>query len=250
MIGVIFWAPSPRAASEEQARRVREAVPAGVPLVGVFVDEDPERIDELVDVDRARPRAAARRRAARADRALRRARDPRRARRRRLRRPAGRARRSTTGRGARRATSRRCTRTGASRAAWSPTGSCCSRAGSTRTTSRRRCARCGRTASTARAASRAPPASRITSACDASSPRPRRRDEHHAGLDVQHAPDALGRFGRFGGRFVPETVMAALDELEAALATAFADPVLRGGAGRARRATTSAARRRSTSPSA
>jgi phosphoribosylanthranilate isomerase len=48
MIGVIFWAPSPRAASEQQARRVREAVPAGVPLVGVFVDELPERIDELV----------------------------------------------------------------------------------------------------------------------------------------------------------------------------------------------------------
>ena len=46
----------------------------------------------------------------------------------------------------------------------------------------------------------------------------------HKGLDVQHAPDALGRFGRFGGRFVPETVMAALDELEAALATAFTDP--------------------------
>ena len=44
------------------------------------------------------------------------------------------------------------------------------------------------------------------------------------GLDVQHAPDALGRFGRFGGRFVPETVMAALDELEAALAAALVDP--------------------------
>ena len=44
------------------------------------------------------------------------------------------------------------------------------------------------------------------------------------GLDVLHAPDALGRFGRFGGRFVPETVMAALDELEAALAVAFVDP--------------------------
>ena len=42
--------------------------------------------------------------------------------------------------------------------------------------------------------------------------------EHHDAhrLDVQHPPDALGRFGRFGGRFVPETVMAALDELEAA----------------------------------
>ena len=44
------------------------------------------------------------------------------------------------------------------------------------------------------------------------------------GLDVQHAPDALGHFGRFGGRFVPETVMAALDELEAALAAALVDP--------------------------
>jgi phosphoribosylanthranilate isomerase len=48
MIGVIFWEPSPRFASEEQARRVREAVPQGVPLVGVFVDEDPERMDDLI----------------------------------------------------------------------------------------------------------------------------------------------------------------------------------------------------------
>jgi phosphoribosylanthranilate isomerase len=48
MIGIVFWAPSPRAATEQQARRVRAAVPAGVPLVGVFVDEDPERIDALV----------------------------------------------------------------------------------------------------------------------------------------------------------------------------------------------------------
>jgi phosphoribosylanthranilate isomerase len=49
MIGVVFWAPSPRCASEQQARRVREAVPEGVPLVGVFVDEDPARIDELAE---------------------------------------------------------------------------------------------------------------------------------------------------------------------------------------------------------
>ena len=39
-----------------------------------------------------------------------------------------------------------------------------------------------------------------------------------------HLPDGLGRFGEFGGRFVPETVMAALDELEAAVDEAFADP--------------------------
>ena len=39
-----------------------------------------------------------------------------------------------------------------------------------------------------------------------------------------HLPDGRGRFGDFGGRFVPETVMAALDELEAAVDEAFADP--------------------------
>jgi phosphoribosylanthranilate isomerase len=48
MIGVNFWARSPRYASEQEARRVRDAVPAEVALVGVFVDEDPEQIDELI----------------------------------------------------------------------------------------------------------------------------------------------------------------------------------------------------------
>ena len=37
-------------------------------------------------------------------------------------------------------------------------------------------------------------------------------------------PDSRGRFGDFGGRFVPETVMGALDELEAGYAEATADP--------------------------
>jgi phosphoribosylanthranilate isomerase len=48
LIGVNFWEPSPRCASEQEARRVREVVPGSVLLVGVFVDEDPERIDDLV----------------------------------------------------------------------------------------------------------------------------------------------------------------------------------------------------------
>jgi phosphoribosylanthranilate isomerase len=48
LIGVILWAPSPRAVDRDGARRVREAVPDGVPLVGVFVDEEPDTIDELV----------------------------------------------------------------------------------------------------------------------------------------------------------------------------------------------------------
>ena len=43
-------------------------------------------------------------------------------------------------------------------------------------------------------------------------------------LPVNHPPDAHGRFGQFGGRFVPETVMLALDELEQAAAEALADP--------------------------
>src|SRR5262249_52981427 len=37
-------------------------------------------------------------------------------------------------------------------------------------------------------------------------------------------PDAAGRFGDFGGRFVPESLMAALDELERAYAAARRDP--------------------------
>ena len=37
-------------------------------------------------------------------------------------------------------------------------------------------------------------------------------------------PDARGRYGEFGGRFVPETVMGALDELEAGYAAARDDP--------------------------
>jgi tryptophan synthase beta chain len=37
-------------------------------------------------------------------------------------------------------------------------------------------------------------------------------------------PNARGRFGRFGGRYVPETLIPALEELEAGYAAAKADP--------------------------
>jgi tryptophan synthase beta chain len=37
-------------------------------------------------------------------------------------------------------------------------------------------------------------------------------------------PDARGYFGSFGGRFVPEVLVAALEELERAIASAFTDP--------------------------
>jgi tryptophan synthase beta chain len=40
-------------------------------------------------------------------------------------------------------------------------------------------------------------------------------------------PDPSGRFGRFGGRFIPETLMPACIELDAAFRDAWADPVFR-----------------------
>jgi tryptophan synthase beta chain len=40
-------------------------------------------------------------------------------------------------------------------------------------------------------------------------------------------PDATGRFGEFGGRYAPETLMPALEELEIAFDEAWADPSFR-----------------------
>jgi tryptophan synthase beta chain len=45
-----------------------------------------------------------------------------------------------------------------------------------------------------------------------------------AAAPLSAVPDALGRFGRFGGRYVPETLSAALDQLEREYAAAVADP--------------------------
>lgn len=49
--------------------------------------------------------------------------------------------------------------------------------------------------------------------------------------DVQTAtqvvPDEKGRFGAYGGKFVPETLMNALTELEAAFEEARQDPQFR-----------------------
>jgi len=41
------------------------------------------------------------------------------------------------------------------------------------------------------------------------------------------APDERGRFGDYGGRFVPETLMPALEELEREFAAAWGDPAFR-----------------------
>ena len=46
-------------------------------------------------------------------------------------------------------------------------------------------------------------------------------------VDINGLPDQLGRFGPFGGRFVPETLMAALEELEKAYSEAREDSTYR-----------------------
>jgi len=55
-------------------------------------------------------------------------------------------------------------------------------------------------------------------------PTPAEREQLLTQLIAGKYPDPQGRYGPFGGRFVPETVMAALDELEAAFAAALVDP--------------------------
>ena len=59
-----------------------------------------------------------------------------------------------------------------------------------------------------------------------------------------------GRFGDYGGRYVPETLMAALEELEAAYAAGEGRSRLPRGARFACCATTPAVLRRSSSPRA
>lgn len=50
-IGLVF-APSPRRVTVEQAREIVDALPPFVTKVGLFVDEDPARIEEVADACR------------------------------------------------------------------------------------------------------------------------------------------------------------------------------------------------------
>ncbi len=46
--------------------------------------------------------------------------------------------------------------------------------------------------------------------------------------ELMRAPQRQGRFGEFGGRFVPEALVPACEELEAGFESAWADPAFRG----------------------
>jgi len=49
-------------------------------------------------------------------------------------------------------------------------------------------------------------------------------DQLYIKTNTANVPDERGYYGEFGGRFVPETIIPALDELEEAYAEAMADP--------------------------
>src|SRR5262245_27793487 len=84
--------------------------------------------------------------------------------------------------------------------------------------SRRRSNAYGHSASMRRAGSKRDPASRIPNRSGASSPR------CGGGMSGTPWPDPTGHFGPFGGRFVPETLILALDQLEAEYHRAENDP--------------------------
>lgn len=47
-IGLIFYPPSPRFVTIDQAKSIRNALPAAFPLIGVFVDETAETVQSIV----------------------------------------------------------------------------------------------------------------------------------------------------------------------------------------------------------
>ncbi len=47
-LGFVFWPPSPRAVSVEQARAIVDALPAGIATVGVFVNQAPVEIERVM----------------------------------------------------------------------------------------------------------------------------------------------------------------------------------------------------------
>ena len=53
---------------------------------------------------------------------------------------------------------------------------------------------------------------------------PKQANSKAANLEAKMQPDSQGRFGQFGGKYVPETLMPALAELEAAYRHYCADP--------------------------
>src|SRR5437899_10001260 len=55
-----------------------------------------------------------------------------------------------------------------------------------------------------------------------------KKQKRQSSMKASTQPDSLGHWGRYGGRFVPETLMAPLEELTAAYEAARADEAFHG----------------------
>src|SRR5262245_5789114 len=107
---------------------------------------------------------------------------------------------------------------GRPRAWWRRPATCCWPAVSTASRWGARSRRSGRSGWTRRRASSRAPASRTRTRCGASWP------QCVTSMTItERGPDATGHFGPYGGRFVPETLIHALDELTAEYQRAMAD---------------------------
>src|SRR3954471_4216117 len=108
--------------------------------------------------------------------------------------------------------------TGRRRPIWRRGGKSFSPADSRRRTWRMRSPASGRLVSTSRRALNARPASKITSACGRCS------RLYMTLVTSRRDPDARGYFGEFGGRYVPETLVEPIEQLERAYFSARDDP--------------------------
>src|SRR5258706_7930981 len=108
---------------------------------------------------------------------------------------------------------------GLRRPRWRAGARCCSPAGSDPTTWPRRSTWWRRSAWTPPRGWSRRPGSRTPTRCGASSPR--------RGGPMPYGADATGHFRPYGGRFVPETLVYALDQLEAEYTAAMRDPAFR-----------------------
>ena len=203
-LGFNFAPGSPRQVAPDTVAEILHRLPPGVVTVGVFRDESPERVVELVNTlglsGRAapRPRAGVRRPLGAPPGAVR---DPG-IRRRRPRAGRGRQRpRRHRARRRRRAGFGRRVRLGARRRGARRACGCCSRAACTRATWRRRSSGSGRGASTSAAGSRPrrDRARRTRGSCGASSPRPREAGDELVGGD-RVGSRSQGRALRLDGR--------------------------------------------------
>ena len=224
-VGMVFWSGSPRAVDVERAKLIALALPTFVTAVGVFVDQSVGRgvaaIADAVELDAIQLHGHENRQrlcgaGTPVDQVGRRPRSIRRRPRPTACRPARRCCSTHTTRVRRGGTGQTIDWTVAATIARAAAGDSVRRpdAGNRR---RGRPCRSARTPSMCRRASNQRPAERIRRSCGRSLPHFARYERHPVAVRSAADPDARGYYGAYGGRFVPETLVAPIEELRSRL---------------------------------